>query len=88
MVSEKIFEVFAIISLWELMSPWAWPIWTKGHGWQDLCRGPLNIATSKEKIFEVFPIVSLWELYMGMVAILIYGQFIQIFNPPLTQSST
>ena len=22
-----------------------WPIWTQGHGWQDLCRRPLNIAS-------------------------------------------
>ena len=36
MASEKIFEVFLIISLWEIMSIGAWPIWTPGHDWQDL----------------------------------------------------
>ena len=25
--------------------PGAWAIWTQGHGWQDLCMRPLNIAT-------------------------------------------
>ena len=25
--------------------PGAWPVWTQGHDWQDLYRGPLNIAT-------------------------------------------
>ena len=27
---EKIFEVFPFISLWELISPGTWPIWTLG----------------------------------------------------------
>ena len=57
-----------------------------GLDWQDLCRGPINIATYEiykpwaswfhrrrtEKIFQVFPIMSLWELDHVMVAILIY----------------
>ena len=45
----------------------------QGHGWQDLSRGPLYIATDKirklwalwfqrRRFFYVFPIVSLWEL--------------------------
>ena len=47
----------------------------QGLDWQDVCRGPLNIATYKiyKNIFQVFPIISLWELYIGMAAILIYG---------------
>ena len=27
--------------------PRAGPVWTPGHGWQDLYRGPLYIATHK-----------------------------------------
>ena len=43
---EDFFKVFSIISLWELI----WLIWRgqfrpQGLDWQDLCRGPLNIAT-------------------------------------------
>ena len=55
---KKIFYVFPIASLWELMTP--------GHDWQDLYRGPLNIfyiqnmkalglVVSEKKIFYVFP---------------------------------
>ena len=28
----------------EVIDPRARPIWTPGHGWQDLCRGSLDIA--------------------------------------------
>ena len=55
----------------------------QGLDWQDLCRGPLSIATYKmyklcaswfqRRIFKFCPIISLWELYIGMAAILIYG---------------
>ena len=37
MVSEeKIFflSFFPIISIWELMTPRAWPVWTQGLDWQ------------------------------------------------------
>ena len=73
----------------------------QGLNWQDLCRGPLNIATYNiyiscgphgfgEDFVLIFPIISLWELYMGMAAMHLDGQrtFIHIFNPPLTQGST
>ena len=35
---------------------------------------------SEKKIFKVFPIISLWELYIGMVAILIYGQWTDLWT--------
>ena len=50
------------------------PYGLQGHGWQDLLRQPLYIATDKISklwalwfrrrrfFFYVFPIVSLWEL--------------------------
>ena len=44
---EDFFYVFPIVSLWELMTPGAGPFLTPGHDWQDLYRGPLNIATHK-----------------------------------------
>ena len=41
--------------------------------WQDLCRGPLDIATLllhthgfRIGFFLVFPIINLWELYVAM----------------------
>ena len=27
------------------MTPGTWPVWPQGLDWQDLCGGPLNIAT-------------------------------------------
>ena len=50
------------LSLWELMTPGAWPVGAQGLDWHDLCRGPLNIATYKiyklwaswKKIFSPF----------------------------------
>ena len=46
MVSEKkIFKVFCIISLWELMTLGHGQFGPKGLDWQDLCNGPLHIAT-------------------------------------------
>ena len=37
MVSEmKIFKVFPIINLWEVMTPRAWPVYTQGLDWQDV----------------------------------------------------
>ena len=42
---EDFFYVFPIVSLWDLMTPWAGPFLTPGHDWQDLYRGPLHIAT-------------------------------------------
>ena len=42
---EDFFKVFPIISLWELMTPGAWLVGLQGLDWQDLCMGPLNIAT-------------------------------------------
>ena len=40
------FLVFSIISLWELMTPGAFSQFgPQGLDWQDLCRGPLSIAT-------------------------------------------
>ena len=29
----------------EAIDPMAWPVWTQGLDWQDLCRAPLDIAT-------------------------------------------
>ena len=46
-VSEKIFYVFPIVSLWELMTPGVGTFLTQGHSWQDLYRGPLHVATYK-----------------------------------------
>ena len=46
MVSEKkSFKGFSIISLQELMTPGRAQTGPQGLDWQDLCRGPLNIAT-------------------------------------------
>ena len=47
MVPEKkiFFLVFPIISLWELMTPGRGQFGPQGHGWQDLCRRPFNIAS-------------------------------------------
>ena len=42
---KKIFEVFPIISLWELITLGHGQFEPQGLDWQDLCRGPLNIAT-------------------------------------------
>ena len=42
---EKIFLVFPIISLWEIMTPGHGQFGPQGLDWQDLCRRPLNIAT-------------------------------------------
>ena len=42
---EEDFLIFPIISLWELMTPGEWPVWAPD--WQDLCMGPLSIATYK-----------------------------------------
>ena len=65
------------------MTPGRGQFGPQGLDWQDLCRGPLNIATYKkyvsrgphgfigEDFFKVFPIINLWELYHGMAAILI-----------------
>ena len=36
---------FSIISLWELMTPGHGQFGPQGLDWQDLCRGPLHIAT-------------------------------------------
>ena len=44
---EDFFYVFPIVSLWELMTPRGGPFLTQEHDWQDLYRGPLNIATYK-----------------------------------------
>ena len=46
-LEKKIFDVFPTVSLWELMTPGAGPFLPQGHDWQDLYRGPLNIATYK-----------------------------------------
>ena len=47
-LEKKIFYVFPIVSLWELMTPpGRGPYGPQGHDWQDLYRGPLNIATYK-----------------------------------------
>ena len=44
MVSEKkIYYVFPIVNLWELMG--RGQIGPQGHDWQNLCRVSLNIAT-------------------------------------------
>ena len=42
---EDFFFSFPFVSLWELMTPGAWPVWAPGLDWQDLRMGPLNIAT-------------------------------------------
>ena len=44
---EDFFYVFPIVSLWELLTAGARPFLPQGHDWQDLYRGPLNIATYK-----------------------------------------
>ena len=74
LVSEKkIFLVFLIVSLWRLSTPGAWPNLTPGHGWHNLCRGPLAIATYKisklcalwfqrRRFLIFFPIASLLRL--------------------------
>ena len=47
-LGEDFFYVFPIVSLWELMTPRGGAIFDpQGHDWQDLYRGPLNIATYK-----------------------------------------
>ena len=40
------FYVFPIVSLWELMTPGGHFL-PQGHDWQDLFRGPTNIAVYK-----------------------------------------
>ena len=48
LVSEKfIFYIFSSLHFFIFRLPEAWPVWTPGLDWQDLCRGPLNIATYK-----------------------------------------
>ena len=45
-LEKKIFKVLPIISLWELRSPGHdGQYGPQGYGLQDLCRGPLDIAT-------------------------------------------
>ena len=73
-VSEKkIFYVFPIVSLWELMTPGAGPFLTPGAGLAGFIKRTtihcytqnmkaLGLVISEKKIFYVFPIVSLWEL--------------------------
>ena len=41
---EEDFLSFPIVSLWELMTPGHGQFESQGLDWQDLCRGPLNIA--------------------------------------------
>ena len=43
MVSEDFFNFF-IASLWKQMVPGCGQFVSQGHGWQDLSRGPLDIA--------------------------------------------
>ena len=57
-VSEKkIFYVFPIVSLWELLTPWGGAILTPRHDSQDLCKAPNNnaayqiLVVSEKKIF-------------------------------------
>ena len=38
-------KIFPIISLWQQMIPGHGQFGPQGLDWQDLCRGPLNIAT-------------------------------------------
>ena len=38
-LEKMVFKVFPLISLWELKTIGAWPIWTPGA-----CSGPLDIA--------------------------------------------
>ena len=38
-------KFFPIISLWELITPGCGQFGPQGHGWQDLCSRPLNIAS-------------------------------------------
>ena len=45
MVLEKIFYVFPIVILWELMTLRCSQFGPQGHDLQDLCRVPLNIVT-------------------------------------------
>ena len=42
---EEDFLSFSHYKSMEVNDTGVWPIWTPGHGWQDLCRGPLNIAS-------------------------------------------
>ena len=56
MVSEKIFEVFPIISLSKLLIPGQGQFGHQGLDWQDLCRGPLDIATYQAVGLMVFPL--------------------------------
>ena len=50
-------EYFSCISEYKHMAdddvPGAWPVWTHGHGWQDLWRGLLYIATHKLWVLQV-----------------------------------
>ena len=41
----KIFKVFRIKGLRKLLIPGQSQFGPQGYGWQDLCRGPLDIAT-------------------------------------------
>ena len=41
---EDFFKVFPIVSLWKLLNRGTGPVWTPGVCWQDLYRGPLDIA--------------------------------------------
>ena len=43
---------YSIYSQWAIMTPRVWTILTPGAIWQDLCRGPLNIA--------LYQIYKLW----------------------------
>ena len=47
-----VLELLSIYSQWKIMTPRVWTVWTPGHGWQDLCRGPLDIA--------LYQIYKLW----------------------------
>ena len=42
---DDFFKIFPNISPWEIMIPGHGQFRPQGLDWQDLCRGPLNIAT-------------------------------------------
>ena len=42
--------LFSIYSQWKIMAPRVWPVWTPWACWQDLCRGPPDIALYQKYI--------------------------------------
>ena len=62
--------VVFITSLWEQMTPEHGQFRPKGHDWQDICMGQLDIAKYRscgshgfrDNLLKFFHIISLWKL--------------------------